>query len=139
MIELMLNISTEMRLCKSHFWNAMDITPVCDPDNVTLAAAMQLTGEDKLKIWWERPGFAKWFGMGDEYEVQLEALKHAALATLGDVMANPDSPASAKVAAAKQVMDHASREDSTIKKLEEMLKSVSGNNNIEELKKLTKG
>ncbi len=138
MLELILNISPEMRLCKSHFWNAMQTTPICDPDKVTLAAAMQLTGEKKLTAWWDRPGFESWFCMGEEFDVKLDSLKYQALDALQDILRSPDAPASAKVAAAKHIMDHASKEDSTVKKLEEMLKNIAGNNDIEELKKLAK-
>jgi len=138
MLELMLNVNSEMRACKTRFWKALEANPICDPDNVTLAAALQLTGEKKLSGWFQKPGFVKWFSAGDEYEIKLGSAKYTALDALLDVLQNPASPASARVAAAKQVMDHAKnieKEDPTVEKL---LDKIAGVNKVEDLQKYLK-
>jgi hypothetical protein len=135
MIELLLNVNEEMRLTKTKFWRALNVNPICDPSHITLQAALQLTNEKKLKSWWEKPGFVVWFTEGEEYETKLAAAKFSAIDTLLDVMGNPDSPASARVAAAKQVMDHAKQADKEDPALEKLLEKIAGVNNIEDLKK----
>jgi len=86
MIEIVLNVNAEMRACKTRFWKALEANPICDPEHVTLTAAEQLTGEKKLKAWWQKPGFDKWFTAGDEYEVKLTSAKFSAIDTLIDIM-----------------------------------------------------
>ncbi len=124
-----------MRVCKTRFWNAMQINPMCDPDHVTLAAALQLTNEKKLKAWWEKPGFSKWFSTEDEFETKVSVSKFTAIDTLVDVMMNPDSAASARVAAAKQILDFSLKLEKPDDKLEEMLKKITGASSAEDLKK----
>lgn len=138
MLELLLNVSTEMRVCKTRFWKALDVNPICDPDNITLAAAMQLTGEKKLKAWFEKPGFIKWFSAGDEYEVRLGSAKFTALDALLDVLQNPDSPASARVSAAKHVMDYAKNVEQEDPALEKLLDKIAGVSSAEDLQKYLK-
>jgi hypothetical protein len=89
----------------------------------------------ELKGWFEKPGFVKWFADSEEYETKLAAAKFSAIDTLLDVMGNPDSPASARVAAAKQVMDHAKQAAKEDPALEKLLEKISGVNNVEDLKK----
>lgn len=129
-----------MRLCKTRFWKALEINPICDPKSVTLTAALHLTGEDKLKSWWQKPGFTKWFCDGDEYDTRLRAAKYTAIDTLLDLMMNPDTPASSRVAAAKQVMDHAKSHESEnrVKDLEKLLEKIAGVNSPEELQRFLK-
>ena len=134
----MLNITPDMRECKSRFWKALEANPICDPDYVTLAAAEQLTGERKLKAWWEKPEFAKWFAAGDEYEIKLTSAKFSAIDTLIEIMRNPDSPASARVAAAKQVMDHAKTIEKDDQTVEKLLDKIAGINKVEDLQKYLK-
>jgi hypothetical protein len=135
MLELLLNVNEEMRLTKTKFWRAMNVNPICDPDHVTLNAALQLTGEDKLQSWWKKPGFIKWFCQGDEFETKLSAARFQAIDTLMDIMANVDSPASARVAAAKQVMDHSKQVEKDDSSLDKALEKIAGINNPEDLKK----
>ena len=127
-----------MRLCKTRFWKAMQVNPICDPSHVTLTAAMQLTGEKKLKAWWEKPEFPRWFMAEDEYDVKVTSAKFSAIDTMIDVMTNPDSPASARVAAAKAVMDHSKQIERDNPDLERMLEKISGVSKIEDLQKYLK-
>jgi len=138
MLELMLNITPEMRDCKTRFWKMLEGNPICDPDHVTLAAVQQLTGDKKVKVWWEKPAFVKWFTAGDEYEVKLSSAKYTAVDALLDIMMNPDSPASARVAAAKTVMEHAKTAEKEDPALEKMLEKIAGVNNISDLQKYLK-
>ena len=127
-----------MRHCKTRFWINLKNNPICDPDHITLTAATQLTKEKKLKAWWEKPGFAEWFGVEDEFEVKVASAKFSALETMIDVMNNPDTPASARVAAAKTVIDQAKQAEKDDGSLEELLKQISGVKNIEDLQKYLK-
>lgn len=138
MLELMLQVTEEMRACKTRFWKMLDSNPICDPEHITLAAVQQLTGEKKLKGWWEKPAFVSWFTSGDEYEVKLSSAKFSAVDALMDVLMNPDSPASARVAAAKIIMDHAKAAEKDDPALENMLQKISGVNNISDLQKYLK-
>lgn len=139
MIELVLNINNDMRLCKTKFWKAMQTNPMCDPDHVSLVAALQLTGEKRLEAWWEKPGFKKWFCANDEFEIKLSSAKYMAIDTLLDVMSNPDVAPSARVAAAKEVLSTAQKvEGDGTKDLEELLIKIAGVSNKEDLKKYLK-
>ena len=135
MIELHLNISPEMRDCKTQFWKALESNPICDPDHVTLAAVLQLTGNKKVTGWWDKPRFAEWFCAGDEFEIKLSSAKFSALEALLEIASNPDSPASARVAAAKQILDHARVMDKENPAMEKLLDKIAGVNNVEDLKK----
>lgn len=137
-LELLLNISPEMRDCKTQFWRALEANPICDPDHVTLAAVMQLTNNKKVKSWWEKPKFAEWFCAGDEFEIKLSSAKFSALDALLEIASNPDSPASARVAAAKQILDHAKAMEKENPAMENLLDKIAGVNNIEDLKKYLK-
>ena len=138
MIELVLNISPAMREAKSKFWMGLKSNPICDPEHISLTAATTLTKEKRLKTWWDKPGFKEWFANEHEFEINLESAKHIALNALVDVMQNPDSPASAVVSAAKQIMEQANKstktEDDTIK----LLEKIAGITDITELQKLAK-
>jgi len=138
MIELILNVNSDMRICKTRFWTAMQTNPICDPEHVTLAAALQLTGEKRLESWWEKPGFKKWFCAEDEFEVKLSSAKYMAIDTLLDVMSNPDTAPSARVAAAKEVLANANKTENDDKNLEKLLEKIAGVSKIEDLKKYLK-
>ena len=138
MISLHLNITPDMRDAKTRFWKALEVNPICDPDHVSLAAAMQLTKEPRIKAWWEKPGFSNWFSAGNEYEVKLSSAKCSAIDTLLDVMGNPETPASARVAAAKAVMEHAKALEKDDSSVENLLEKIAGVNNVEDLKKYLK-
>lgn len=138
MIELHLKINDDMRACKTRFWKSLETNQVCDPEHVTLAAARQLTGEKRLESWWKKPGFAEWFCEADEFSVKMSAAKFNALDTLIDVMSNPDSPASSRVAAAKQVMDYARNMEKDTSSLEDLLDKIAGVSKVEDLQKYLK-
>lgn len=138
MLEVMINVTPEMRECKTRFWQTLEVNPICDPEHVTLAAALQLTKQKKLEAWWRKPGFVSWFSAGDEYEVKLSSAKFSAIEALVEIIQNPDSPASARVAAAKQVMDHAKNAEKEDSSVEKLLDKIAGVNNIEELNKFIK-
>jgi hypothetical protein len=137
-VELLLNVNEEMRLTKVKFWKALETNPLCDPNHINLNIATQLTGEKKLKSWWEKPGFVAWFSEGEEYETKVSAGKFSAIDTLLDVMTNPDAPASARVTAAKYMIDHAKQLEKDDPALEKVLDKIAGVNNVEDLQKFLK-
>lgn len=136
-LELVLNVTPQMREIKSNFWLAFNSNPICDPDHITLAAAEKLTKSQKLSDWWEKPGFRKWFTTENEFEIKLVSAKHAALDTLVDVMQNPDCPAASRVAAAKQVLEH-SKTINKSEDMEKMLEKIAGVSNVKELEQYLK-
>jgi len=138
MLELLLNVTDEMRDTKTRFWKALESNPICDADHVTLVAAEQLTQQKKLKAWWNKPGFVQWFTAGDEYEIKLGSAKFTAVDALMEILTNPDSPASARVAAAKLIMDHAKTAEKEDPALEKLLEKIAGVNNIEDLQRYIK-
>lgn len=138
MLELMLNITPEMRDLKTQFWKAIEVNPVCDPNHVTLAAVLQITGNKKVTGWWEKPRFAEWFCAGDEFETKLSSAKYSALDALLEIASNPDSPASARVAAAKQILDHARTVEKENPAMEKLLDKIAGAKTVEDLQKYLK-
>ena len=138
MIDLVLNVTADMRLAKTKFWKAMQTNPICDPAHVSLSAALQLTSENRLKAWWEKPGFKKWFGAEDEFEIKLDSAKYCAIDTLLDVMSNPDTAASARVAAAKEVLASVAKMNSSGEDLQKILEKIANVTSIEDLKKYIK-
>lgn len=137
-LEVLFTITDEMRACKTRFWKAMETNPLCDPEHITVTAAVQMTGEKKLNSWWNKPNFEKWFTAGDEYELKLTSAKFDAVDALHQIASDIKAPASARVAAAKHILDHAGKSTKEDDSLEKLLKQIAGTSSLEELKKFKK-
>jgi len=99
----------DMRRAKAAFWHRVADAPALDSGPVTLAAAQQFGTDKRLSKWWTLPGFAEWFQNKEEFRERLEYLADIALDSLEQVLTDPDSNPSAKVASAKLVLEAASK------------------------------
>jgi hypothetical protein len=99
----------DMRRAKAAFWHRVADAPLFDGGPVTLAAAQQFGTDKRLSKWWTLPGFAEWFQNKEEFRERLEYLADIALDSLEQVLTDPDSNPSAKVASAKLVLEAASK------------------------------
>jgi hypothetical protein len=99
----------DMRRAKAAFWSRFAEAPMAPADAVTLASAQQLGADKRLSKWWTLPGFAEWFQNREEFRERLEYLADIALDSLEQVLTDPDSNPSAKVASAKLVLEAASK------------------------------
>lgn len=99
----------DMRRAKAAFWHRFADAPALDSGPVTLAAAQQIGADKRLSKWWSLPGFAEWFQNKEEFRERLEYLADIALDSLEQVLTDPDSNPSAKVASAKLVLEAASK------------------------------
>lgn len=99
----------DMRRAKAAFWHRVADAPLFDGGPVTLVAAQQFGTDKRLSKWWTLPGFAEWFQNKEEFRERLEYLADIALDSLEQVLTDPDSNPSAKVASAKLVLEAASK------------------------------
>ena len=99
----------DMRRAKAAFWHRVADAPLFDGGPVTLAVAQQFGADKRLSKWWTLPGFVEWFQNREEFRERLEYLADIALDSLEQVLTDPDSNPSAKVASAKLVLEAASK------------------------------
>ena len=100
----------DMRRAKAAFWSRFADAPTSlSSDPVTLASAQQFGADKRLSKWWTLPGFAEWFQNKEEFRERLEYLADIALDSLEQVLTDPDSNPSAKVASAKLVLEAAAK------------------------------
>ena len=100
----------DMRRAKAAFWHRFADAPTSlSSDPVTLASVQQFGTDKRLSKWWTLPGFAEWFQNKEEFRERLEYLADIALDSLEQVLTDPDSNPSAKVALAKLVLEAASK------------------------------
>lgn len=97
----------EQRKAKSAFWTRFHENPLCEPADISLSLALQLAGDGRLSRWWSDPGFSEWFRNADEFRQRLEYLANLSLDTLEYVLVDPKAQSSAKVNAAKLLMEAA--------------------------------
>jgi hypothetical protein len=99
--------SVEQRRVKAAFLAAITDDPSVDPTEfVTLARAVQVTGQRKLEHWWKQEGFVAWFNNRDEFRQRLEYLNQLALDKAEEIL-HDDNPktASARVSLIKTLME----------------------------------
>lgn len=99
----------DMRRAKAAFWSKFADSPMLAADSLTLASVQQVASDKRLTKWWSLPGFAEWFQNKEEFRERLEYLADIALDSLEQVLTDPDSNPSAKVASAKLVLEAASK------------------------------
>lgn len=97
--------SPEQRKAKSGFWARFHENPLCDAQDITLAMALKVGGDGRVSRWWSEPGFRDWFRNADEFRQRLEYLVNLSLDTLEHVLVDPKAQGSAKVNAAKLLME----------------------------------
>lgn len=99
----------EMRRIKSRLIVALEDNPIASIQDLTCAAAVQLTREAKLQKWWGTPGFKAWFTNTDEFREYLETCKLDMLSLLKDLALDPELREGSRIQAAKIVLDVAIR------------------------------
>lgn len=95
----------EQRKAKSGFWAKWQENPLCDPADISLALALRFGGDTRLSRWWGQEGFADWFRNADEFRQRIEYLANLSLDSLEFVLVDPKAQSSAKVNAAKLLME----------------------------------
>lgn len=98
----------EQRKAKAAFWARFSDNPLCEPEDISLPLAIQLTGDGRLTRWWGADGFSPWFRNRDEFRQRMEYLSHLALDQLESVLAadiGEKGMAAAKISAAKLIME----------------------------------
>lgn len=95
----------DQRKAKSAFWARFNENPICEPSDISLTTAERLAGDRRLSRWWSQEGFKEWFRNQDEFRQRLEYLVNLSLDSLEYVLADPKAQSSAKVNAAKLLME----------------------------------
>lgn len=93
------------RRAKSNFWSFFASGEALPPTNVDLATAVKYAGDKRISEWWSLEGFADWFSNKDEFRQRVEFLADLALDELYHLIRDPDTQATAKVAAIRMIMD----------------------------------
>lgn len=101
--------TADMRRAKAAFWSNLSDHPLGDGDSLSLTAAKELGADPRLSKWWTLPGFQEWWQNKQEFKQRLEYLAQLALDSLEQVLGDPDSNATAKINAARLVMDAANK------------------------------
>lgn len=97
--------SPEQRRAKSAFWARFSDNPICEPEDISLAVALRFSPDNRLSRWWIQPGFKEWFRNRDEFRQRMEYLANLALDSLEGILADPKAQGTAKVNAAKLIME----------------------------------
>jgi hypothetical protein len=106
LVEDMVYVPTPtQRQVKAAYWAVWGDNPTTDSNSITLAAVMQITNDGRVSKWWSQPGFREWFTNRDEFRQRTEYLAHIALDTLEQLLVDPDANASARVNAAKLLLE----------------------------------
>lgn len=95
----------EQRKAKSAFYARFNDNPICDPEDISLSIAQQFCPDYRLPKWWKLEGFPAWFRNKDEFRQRMEYLAQLALDSLESILADPKAQGSAKVNAAKLIME----------------------------------
>lgn len=93
------------RRAKSNFWSFFASGEALPPTQVDLAIATKYAGDKRITEWWQLEGFAEWFANKDEFRQRVEFLADLALDELYQLIRNPETQATAKVAAIRMIMD----------------------------------
>ena len=93
------------RRAKSNFWSFFASGEALPPTSVDLATAVKYAGDKRVSEWWALEGFADWFSNKDEFRQRVEFLADLALDELYHLIRDPETQATAKVAAIRMIMD----------------------------------
>jgi len=93
------------RRAKSNFWSFFASGEAFPPTSVDLATAVKYAGDKRVSEWWALEGFADWFSNKDEFRQRVEFLADLALDELYHLIRDPETQATAKVAAIRMIMD----------------------------------
>jgi hypothetical protein len=109
-IDQIFDPNIDQRKCKSAFWVVKGDSQFGDViSQVSLAEALRVTGENKLKAWWSLPGFIDWFTNNQSFRQRAEYLADLAMDTIEEVLLNPETNPNARINAAKLMMEVAQK------------------------------
>ena len=97
------------RKVKAAFWAVVADNPIHAPETLTAEQLVQITGESRAKKYLKEPGFREWLLNKDEFRQRLEYIAQLALDRLESILTDDDEHSSAQVAAAKLIMEAASK------------------------------
>lgn len=97
--------SVSMKKVKARFWLRYQPGPFTSPSSINAAEIARLTGSTGIKDWWGKPGFKDWFLNKDEQKEKLHYLFDKSLASLEQILDNPDANPGAKINAIKMLAE----------------------------------
>lgn len=97
--------SEAQRRAKSNFWSFFASGEALPPTQIDLSIASKYAGDKRIAEWWTLEGFTDWFSNKDEFRQRVEFLADLALDELYQLLRNPNTQATAKVAAIRMIMD----------------------------------
>jgi hypothetical protein len=97
------------RRIKAAFWASWGDNPIVDHKNLSLANVMGVVGDSRMQKWWTQPGFKEWFSNQEEFKQRVEYLVHTALDTLEHILVDETANSSARVNAAKLLLEAADK------------------------------
>jgi len=132
--------SPPQRQTKAKFMVSLEENPSVDPSEVSLAAAIQITGDSRLEKWWKRPGFADWFRGKEEFKERLEYLCQLGLDTAEDILLSDDPKSvNAKVSLIKVLLESGGKmpaKGKEVKFLDEAVQKMNKQQLEQQLKRL---
>lgn len=97
------------RKVKAAFWAVVADNPIHSPESLTAEQLVRITGEGRARKYLTEPGFREWLLNRDEFRQKLEYVAQLALDRLEIILTDEDEHSSAQVAAAKLILEAASK------------------------------
>lgn len=117
----------EQRRVKSAFWARFSDNPIGEVGaGLTIATVARIVDDSRIPRWWSSPGFKQWFSNENEFRDRLEYLSHKILDTLEEILVDPRGNASARVGAAKLILEAARKMPSKQQEVKYIDAGISG-------------
>lgn len=100
--------TTQMQV-KAAFWAKHADNPLAPTHDITLAAALDVTGDTRLSRWWGIPGFSAWFTNKDEFRQKAEYVANLALQTIEEILLDREAQPNARIKAAQIAIETANK------------------------------
>ena len=121
--------SDRHREVKARFWSKAQDYNYMASDKITLATALEVTGDQKLKRFWAIDGFEDWFGDSRRFEAEILALVYEFPAYAKAILDSDSPQISAKVNLLKLLAEIANKMPA---KTKEIIVSDKGINKLDE-------
>lgn len=126
--------SPSQRACKAKFWKRADY--LLPEDHITLAQAVQVTGNSSLQTWWSLEGFKEWFCNKDEANERIEYLYMLWMDKAEELLLNPEANHNAIVQIGKIIAQLSGRGDNNTERyLDDMVQNMNKQQLKEYIKK----
>lgn len=99
--ELIFQPTSSQREVKAAFWAVYRDNPISDIRKISMADALQVTDDARLKSWWSTAGFKEWFTDQDEFRKRLELAGDLAVEALIGILQDPTAKGSDRTKAAQ--------------------------------------